>query len=199
MIGVKLDASSGKIITNDLDQTSVKNIFAVGDVAHNRPELTPVAILSGRLLAQRLFNNSKHVMNYNLVPTTVFTPVEYSCLGLTEEQARQQLGEHLEVYHAYFQPLEWSVAGREDNVCYVKLLADTRQSRTDKSQQPVVGLHFLGPHAGEVMQGFAVALRRNASVEDFELTVGIHPTVAEELLRLDITKRSGKDPKKTGC
>jgi thioredoxin reductase (NADPH) len=206
-IGVQTDPKSRKILSNEQDQTNVKHIFALGDVAYNRPELTPVAIQAGKLLARRLFESQSHspsqhkklLMNYNLIPTTVFTPLEYSCIGLTEEQAQQQLGNNLEVYHAYFQPLEWSVAGREDNACYVKLLADISQSRTDKSQQPVVGLHFLGPHAGEVMQGFAVALRKGASVEDFEMTIGIHPTAAEEVVKLDITKSSGLDPKKTGC
>src|SRR5690349_9046030 len=85
------------------------------------------------------------------------------------------------VYHAYFKPLEWTVVHREDNACYAKVICNK------KDNERIVGIHFLGPHAGEVIQGFALAMTCKATKEDLERTVGIHPTVAEELVLLNIT------------
>jgi len=133
-------------------------------------------------------------MNYNNVPTTVFTPLEYACCGTSEEDAVQTFGEqNLEVYHSYFQPVEWTIPHREDNACYIKVIVNKLD------QNRVIGVHLLGPHAGDVMQGLAIAMRCGATKEDFDETIGIHPTIAEEATLLNISKRSGLDPKKTGC
>lgn len=193
--GVKINPRSGKIVTVN-EQTNVPHIYAIGDVLDGKPELTPVAIQSGRLLAQRLFNGSKAVMNYDKVCTAVFTPIEYGSCGLSEEKAVEIFGaSNLEVYHQSFNPLEWSLSSetRKDNQAYVKLICD---SKTNKS---VVGFHYLGPNAGEVTQAVGVAMRLNATFEDFIQTVGIHPTTAEIFTTLSVTKSSGEDASAGGC
>jgi len=192
-IGVKLD-KGGKILTATNEQTSVPNIYAIGDVASDKLELTPVAIMAGKLLAHRLYSRGQTLMNYDNVATTVFTPLEYGAIGLSEEDAKKKFGDdNIEVYHATYRPLEMFVAERLVDDCYLKLVCN--KLRGDQ----VVGLHILGPNAGEVTQGFSVGMRRGATKTDFDLTVGIHPTVAEEFTTLDITKSSGVSAKKDGC
>lgn len=210
------------------ETTSVPSIHAVGDVLAGRPELTPVAIRAGKLLAQRIMRGvlptdpppsllasadpykapskassaHKMVMDYALVPTTVFTPLEYGCVGLSEEEALTLHGrEVVDVYHLQYDTLELGVAHRKDAQgkllppqCYAKMVC-VKQGK----EQRVVGLHVLGPHAGEVIQGFAVALRMGATREDVMSTVGIHPTHAEELVTLDRNKKDGKPAVKTSC
>uniref|UniRef100_A0A096LP96 Thioredoxin reductase 2 n=1 Tax=Homo sapiens TaxID=9606 RepID=A0A096LP96_HUMAN len=159
-----------------------------------RPELTPIAIMAGRLLVQRLFGGSSDLMDYDNVPTTVFTPLEYGCVGLSEEEAVARHGqEHVEVYHAHYKPLEFTVAGRDASQCYVKMVC------LREPPQLVLGLHFLGPNAGEVTQGFALGIKCGASYAQVMRTVGIHPTCSEEVVKLRISKRSGLDPTVTGC
>jgi hypothetical protein len=125
-IGVQLDPESRKIVcpadkpTPGLtESTSVPNIFAIGDVVKGGLELTPVAILAGKLLAGRLYDGSDKIMNYNAVATTVFTPIEYGFVGLSEEDATKQYPDGIEVYHSYFDPLELTVAHRALGRCYV--------------------------------------------------------------------------------
>uniref|UniRef100_A0A8D2JW04 Thioredoxin reductase 2 n=1 Tax=Theropithecus gelada TaxID=9565 RepID=A0A8D2JW04_THEGE len=128
------------------------------------------------------------------VPTTVFTPLEYGCVGLSEEEAVARHGqEHVEVYHAHYKPLEFTVAGRDASQCYVKMVC------LREPPQLVLGLHFLGPSAGEVTQGFALGIKCGASYAQVMRTVGIHPTCSEEVVKLRISKRSGLDPTVTGC
>ncbi|XP_016022417.2 thioredoxin reductase 2, mitochondrial isoform X2 [Rousettus aegyptiacus] len=128
------------------------------------------------------------------VPTTVFTPLEYGCVGLSEEEAVARHGEeHVEVYHAYYKPLEFTVAERDASQCYIKMVC------LREPPQLVLGLHFLGPNAGEVTQGFALGIKCGASYAQVMRTVGIHPTCAEEVAKLRISKRSGLDPTVTGC
>ena len=192
------------------EQTNVEHIYAIGDIidgdALEPPsqltELTPVAIQAGRLLANRLYgapggnpNPSGKEMDYRMVPTTVFTPIEYGCVGYTEEDAVAEFGaENLEVFHQYYQPLDWRlVKSRGDRSAFVKLLVHTADA------DRVVGLHVCGPHAGEMTQGFAVAMRCGATKADFDETVGIHPTSAEILTTMDVTKRSGISPSSKAC
>jgi thioredoxin reductase (NADPH) len=209
------------------ETSSVPSVHAVGDVLAGRPELTPVAIRAGKLLAQRLMrgvlptegaapqqlpphasssspSSSPLVMDYALVPTTVFTPLEYGAVGLSEEEAAAAFGaDGIDVYHSAYDTLELSVAHRADAdglplppQCYTKMVV----TRADSSHgERVLGLHVLGPHAGEVVQGFATALRLGATRADLEATIGIHPTHAEEVVGLDTTKRSGGDFLKTSC
>jgi len=210
-IGLKVDPTTGKIPTVH-ERTNLPHIYAIGDMILEGLELTPVAIQAGRLLVRRLYgnsnpnlenNNNNHnnnsntnnsLMDYNNVATTVFTPLEYGCIGLSEENAIVKYGEkNIEVYHTHYLPLEWSLPHYDSNTCYAKLICN----KLDKER--VVGLHFLGPHAGEVTQGYAVAFKLGATKADFDDTVGIHPTVSEELTTLNITKSSGLSPEKTGC
>ncbi|XP_070256210.1 thioredoxin reductase 2, mitochondrial isoform X3 [Myotis yumanensis] len=192
--GVNTNPESQKILVDAQEATSIPHIYAIGDTAEGRPELTPTAIMAGRLLAQRLCGQSSDLMDYDNVPTTVFTPLEYGCVGLSEEAAVARHGkEHVEVYHAYYKPLEFTVAERDASQCYIKMVC------LQKPPKPVLGLHFLGPNAGEVTQGFALGIKCGASYAQVMQTVGIHPTCAEEVTKLRISKRSGLDPTVTGC
>eukprot|EP01099_Mayorella_cantabrigiensis_P005857 TRINITY_DN475_c0_g1_i1.p1 TRINITY_DN475_c0_g1~~TRINITY_DN475_c0_g1_i1.p1 ORF type:complete len:555 (+),score=134.07 TRINITY_DN475_c0_g1_i1:42-1667(+) len=190
--GVKVNPS-GKFTTVN-ERTNVPHIYAVGDVLEGLLELTPTAIKAGKLLAERLYANSKTTMDYLNVPTTVFTPIEYGCVGYTEEDAVQKFGaDNLEVYHVNWRPLEWTVPEREETACYCKLIVNLADN------QRVIGYHVLAPNAGEMTQAVALAIRLKATKFDFDGTVGIHPTNAEEMTTMTITKRSGKKPSKTGC
>uniref|UniRef100_A0A7S0X6A9 thioredoxin-disulfide reductase (NADPH) n=1 Tax=Mantoniella antarctica TaxID=81844 RepID=A0A7S0X6A9_9CHLO len=199
--GVERNPKNGKIPCID-EVTNVPHIYAVGDVLDTRQELTPVAIKAGMRLVQRIYNGGTLKMDYDLVPTTVFTPLEYGCIGMSEELAVETFGaDNVEVYQSYFKPLEWvlnheehdGVAHREDNACYAKLITNLADD------ERVVGFHYVGPGAGEVTQGYAVAMKMGAKKSDFDGTVGIHPTVSEEFTLLSVTKRSGVDAAKKGC
>ncbi|XP_062500588.1 thioredoxin reductase 1, cytoplasmic-like isoform X2 [Corticium candelabrum] len=199
-VSVETDVESGKVIVDERDETTVPHIFCIGDAADGRPELTPVAIKAGKLLSRRLFGNSTHNMDYNNIPTTVFTPMEYGCVGLSTEKAINQFGsENIETYHAFYHPLELTIPPERENQLedhYIKTVC-VREGNDDR----VVGIHFLGPNAGEVIQGFAVAMRAPGGLPMSQITstIGIHPTNAEEVVKLYITKSSGRDPVVTGC
>uniref|UniRef100_A0A095B2S5 thioredoxin-disulfide reductase (NADPH) n=1 Tax=Schistosoma haematobium TaxID=6185 RepID=A0A095B2S5_SCHHA len=121
-VGVKLD-KDGRVVCTDDEQTTVSNVYAIGDINAGKPQLTPVAIQAGRYLAKRLFAGATELTDYSNVATTVFTPLEYGACGLSEEDAIEKYGDKdIEVYHSNFKPLEWTVAHREDNVCYMKLV-----------------------------------------------------------------------------
>jgi len=215
-LGLKINAE--KVVTDDEDRTSIRNIFAVGDVAYARPELTPVAIQAGVLLARRLYGNSTIKMNYQMIPTTVFTPVEYGCVGMSEEEAKEKLGaQNVDAYLSRYAPIETLAAhheldesrirskafhtadDKEKGVslpCLAKLVVD--KSRNER----IVGFHFVGPNAGEVTQGFALALRAGVTKQDFDLTVGIHPTAAEEFVNLNLSVTTSSNMefcKAAGC
>lgn len=190
--GVKI--TEEKVDVDSNSRTNVDNIFAVGDVLHKKPELTPVAINAGRIIARHIFNNSDEVMDYENVATTVFSPLEYGCVGLSEEAAIERHGaDNIEVYHAYYKPTEFFVPQRSVRYCYLKAVA------LREGDQKVLGLHFVGPVAGEIIQGFAAALKSGLTMKILKNTVGIHPTVSEEFTRLLITKRSGLDPTPATC
>ena len=124
--GVTRDAAGYIPVTNE--QTNVPNIYAIGDILKGKPQLTPVAIEAGILLAQRLYKGADVQCDYLNVPTTVFTPLEYGCCGYTEELAIQEFGsDGIEVYHQYFSPTEWRLnyydrPRKPMNVCYVKVI-----------------------------------------------------------------------------
>merc|ERR1719440_1135239 len=205
--GVQINEKNGKIPTVN-EQTNVPHIYAIGDVidgdALNPPsaltELTPVAIQAGKLLANRLFKGATEQMDYLGVPTTVYTPLEYGCVGYTEAEAEKVFGPQglkeasgIEVFHTYFKPLEWTIPHRGDNACYCKLICNKADSMR------VVGLHICRPNAGEMTQGFAVALKCGATKEHFDKTVGIHPTNVEQFTTMHVTKASGESAETTGC
>lgn len=191
--GVQVDPKTGKIPTKH-EQTNVSNIYAVGDILEYNAELTPVAIDSGIMLAKRLYANSKETFDYVNIPTTIFTPNEYGCVGLSEEAAIKKYGEqNIEVFHTHFKPFEKGVTERDVEDCYAKLICLLND------HMRVVGFHYLGPNAGEVTQFAAMALRFKATKADFNKTVGIHPTSAELFTNMTITKRSGLSPIPQGC
>lgn len=151
--GVKV-AGDGEKIDAANEQTNVAHIFAVGDVLYKKPELTPVAIHAGKLLARRLFGGSNLEMDYDNVATTVFSPLEYGAVGLSEETAVARFGaDEIEVYHGYYKPTEFFIPQKNISHCYLKVISKRN------GDQKVLGMHFVGPNAGEVIQGFAAAIK----------------------------------------
>jgi len=171
-------------------------VYAIGDVIYGNLELTPVAIKSGELLAKRLFAGKTMKMDYTNVPTTVFTPIEYGCCGLSEEEAIEKHGaDNIEVYHTGFTPLEWNYNKERPegmDECYVKVLVHIQSDK-------VLGFHIVCPNAGEITQSIGVAIKMGVTKEQLDSCVGIHPTVAEEVVGLTKTKRTDPDAKKSGC
>ncbi|CAJ0597801.1 unnamed protein product [Cylicocyclus nassatus] len=193
--GVKIDSRTSRIIVDSKDQTSTDNIYAIGDVALGRPELTPTAIRSGQLLAQRLFDGGRKLMDNLHPPTTVFTPLELGTVGLTEKFAEELFGaENIEVYHSHFTPYEHVIPQDEDSThCYAKVVCLREEPRT------VLGMHIVGPNAAEIIQGYAVAVKAGITFDQLIDTIAIHPCSSEEFVKMQITKRSGKDPRVQGC
>ena len=193
-LGVNVNPKNGKVIVDDGERSNVPHVFSVGDMADGKPELTPVAIQAGKLLARRIAGVSNIKTDYDAVPTTVFTPIEYGSCGLAEEDAEEKYGkDDLDVFHTNFWPLEWTVPKRPENASYAKVICVKSQ------RNRVVGFHYLGPNAGEVTQGFAGMIKLGATKDDFDNLIGIHPTTAEVFTTLSINKASGEDPSATGC
>jgi len=199
--GIKI-SEQHKIIVDEFERTNVPHIYAVGDCIQDRPELTPVAIKAGQLLARRLFAHSSQKMDYDLVPTTVYTPYEYGTCGWSQEEAEKRLGkENVEIYLSKFGITEFAASHRVDKdgedmikECFGKLVCDKNKNLK------VVGFHIIGPEAGEITQGYATAMRAGATYHHFIDTVGIHPTTAEEFTTLRVSLSSGLEwEKKGGC
>jgi glutathione reductase (NADPH) len=164
------------IAVNEYSQTSQPNIFAVGDCT-DRINLTPVAVGEGRAFADTEFGNNRRVFNHENVPSAVFSNPEAATVGMTEAQAREKLGDDgVKTYRARFRPLFHSMTGEEEKTI-VKLVVDRN---TDK----VWGAHMVGEYAAEVIQGVAIAVNMGATKKDFDATVGIHPSTAEEFVTL---------------
>lgn len=163
------------IVVNEYSQTSQSNIFAVGDCT-DRINLTPVAIGEGRAFADTEFGNNRRVFNHESVPSAVFSNPEAATVGMTEEQAREEFGDAVKSYRARFRPLFHSLTGQDEKTI-IKLVVD---GNTDK----VLGAHMVGENAGEIIQGVAIAVKMGATKKDFDATVGIHPSSAEEFVTL---------------
>lgn len=190
-----LTGKNGKLVCVN-EQTNIPHIYAVGDIVEHAPELTPVAIQAGQLLSRRLFGGSTECMIYKNVATTVFTPLELGTVGLNEEEAIEKYGaDNVDCYVSSFQPLEWTVIeSMADLRCIAKVVVDKG------NDEKVLGMHIGAPNAGEIIQGFGVAFRKgNLYQRDLLATVGIHPTTAEELVGLTISKSSGQSTEKSGC
>jgi len=187
---------NGKFIVNQHEQTNVENIYAIGDVQHGKLELTPTAIKAGQLLSSRLFANGQEFMDYDNVPTVVFTPLEYGSVGLSEEDAKAKHGaENIATYHTEFTPLEWAINKEShggSRKAYVKVLVL-------KESDKVVGYHICAPNAGEVTQGVGIAFNMGMTKKQLDKCVGIHPTVAEDSIGLEFTKEENPNASKTGC
>ena len=173
--GIAAD-KAGFITTDDFQNTNVSGIYAIGDIT-GRAQLTPVAIAAGRRLADRLFNNQadRH-LSYELIPSVVFSHPPIGTVGMTELEARAQYGDAVTIYKSDFVPMYYSLA--------------TKKQRTEMklvcvgSEQRIVGLHVIGQGADEMLQGFAVAIKMGATKKDFDDTVAIHPTAAEEFVTM---------------
>ncbi len=172
-VGVALNAR-GAIRVDEWSRTSVPNIYAIGDVT-DRFNLTPVAIAEGRGLAETLFNKNPVPVDHHLVATAVFSMPPVGTVGLTESQARARLGA-VDVYTANFRPMKHTLSGRDERI-HMKLVVD-------RVSDQVVGCHMVGADAPEIIQGFAVALRCGATKKQFDATVGIHPSAAEEFVTM---------------
>lgn len=173
--GVNIDERN--YIDIDAQQnTSASGIYAVGDVT-NRPPLTPVAIVAGRQLAERLFNNRPDaVLDIHTVPTVIFSHPPIGTIGLSEQEARDKFGDEVKVYQSRFVNLRYGVSEHKP-ASLVKLVLRG-------NQQKVVGCHVIGDGADEMTQGFAVAMKMGATKQDFDDTIAIHPTAAEEMVTL---------------
>ena len=171
-----VDVVKGAIAVNESSQTSQENIYAVGDCT-DRINLTPVAISEGRAFADTVFGNKPRLMSHENVPSAVFSTPEAATVGLTEAQAIKTYGEDMiKVYRAKFRPMYYTLAGREEKTL-MKLVV---HELTDK----VLGAHMVGEHAAEIIQGVAIAVKMGATKADFNATVGIHPSVAEEFVTM---------------
>lgn len=173
--GVQTD-KAGFITTDAWQVTTVPHIYALGDVT-GRAALTPVAIAAGRRLSDRVFGGMKdRCLDYSNIPTVIFSHPPIGTCGLSEREAREKFGEEVKVYSSTFVPL-WNGMTTHKPKMRMKLV-------TAGAAQRVVGCHIMGPGADEMLQGFAVAIRMGATKRDFDDTVAIHPTAAEELVTL---------------
>jgi glutathione reductase (NADPH) len=165
---------NGKVVVDESLRTSVDNIYAIGDVTH-RLNLTPVAIREGQAFADSVFADKPTSVSREFVPTAVFATPEIGTVGLPEHLARERCA-RLDVYKSLFKPLRHTLSGRDQRTL-MKLLVDGESGR-------VVGCHVLGEDAAEIVQMAAVALRLGATKADFDATMALHPTAAEELLTM---------------
>ena len=166
---------NGVIRVDAFENTSVNGIYAIGDIT-GRAQLTPVAIAAGRRLAERLFNNKPHLkMDYENIPSVVFSHPPVATIGLTEQQALENYS-CSSVYQSDFTPMRYALADHGTTTA-LKLICANKEEK-------VVGIHIIGDSADEMMQGFAVALKMGATKADFDRTVAIHPSSAEELVTM---------------
>ncbi|XP_042258850.1 thioredoxin reductase 1, cytoplasmic-like isoform X3 [Thunnus maccoyii] len=183
-VGVQCSQDSGRILVNERDQTSVDHIYAIGSVQHGRPTTTGLSVHAGTLLAHRLYAGDNILCDYTNVPTVVLTPVEYAACGLSEEKANLTFGEAtIEVYHSYYWPLEWTLPARNKNSCYVKVICHI------PDHERVVGLHVMGPNAGDILQGFVAAMKCGLTKRQLDATVGLQPGSAQVFTSLTQTQR----------
>ena len=171
--GVRLDAA-GAVVVDAGSRTAVDSVYAVGDCT-NRINLTPVAIAEGRAVAETLFHDNPMEIDHEYVASAVFSQPPLGTVGYGEREARQRFGK-VDVYVSGFRPMKNTLTGRDERTV-MKLVVE-------RATQRVVGCHMLGPDAPEIIQGFAVALKCGATKAQFDATVGIHPTAAEELVTM---------------
>jgi len=178
-LGVTL-APDGAIAVNEWSETSVANVYAVGDVT-NRMALTPVAIAEGRALVDNLFTGTRRTVNHASVATATFTMPPLSTVGLTEEAAAAQYP-NLRIYETEFRPMKVAFAGGTSKTA-IKVIVDDASDR-------VLGVHMLGDDSPEIIQALAVAVTMGATKADLDQTIAVHPTTAEELVLLrEVSRR----------
>ncbi|MGI9480943.1 MAG: glutathione-disulfide reductase, partial [Hyphomicrobiales bacterium] len=171
--GVELDLK-GAVKVDEYSRSNVSNIYAVGDVT-DRMALTPVAIREGAAFAETVFNNNPSSTDYENVATAVFSQPEIGTVGLTEAQAAEKYGE-LDIYKSTFRPMTYILPGRDEKMM-MKLIVEP-------VSQKVLGCHIIGPDAGEMAQLLGIAVKMGATKADFDATVAVHPTAAEELVTM---------------
>ncbi|MGE5156689.1 MAG: glutathione-disulfide reductase [Gemmatimonas sp.] len=172
--GVAINPQNGGIAVNEYSQTNVPHIYAIGDVTH-RLNLTPVAIREGHAFADTVFGKRDLKVDHADIPTAVFSQPEVGTVGLTETQARAQFA-RVDIYKTTFRPIKATLSGRDTRVL-MKLVVD---GLTDR----VVGCHIVGDYAAETIQAVAIAVKMKATKADFDATLALHPTAAEELVTM---------------
>ena len=173
MAGVEL-GKLGEVVVDDYSRTSVDNIWALGDVT-NRVQLTPVAIHEAMCFVETAFGSNPTKPDFETIPTAVFSQPEIGTVGLAEEDAARRYDE-LEIYRASFRPMRHTLAGRDEKMM-MKLVVDA-------ASRVVVGAHILGPDAGEMAQLLGIAVKARLTKDDFDRTMALHPTAAEELVTM---------------
>jgi glutathione reductase (NADPH) len=171
--GVELGRSGG-VKVDEHYRTNVPSIFAIGDVT-DRVQLTPVALAEGMVVARHLFGGESGAVDYGGIPTAVFSQPPLATVGLTEAEARAQYGA-IDVYRTRFTPMKHTLTGRDEKTL-MKLVVE-------RTGQKVVGAHMMGLDAPEIIQGIGIALKAGATKRDFDRTIGIHPTAAEEFVTM---------------
>jgi len=172
-LGVEF-TTSGHVQVDEFFQTAVPSITALGDVI-GTPQLTPVALAQAMVLSRRLFGDGDGEMDYRNIPTAVFCQPNIGTVGLTEAEAKEA-GHRVVIYRSEFRPMKHTLSGRDER-SMMKLVVDAEDDR-------VLGAHMVGPDAGEIIQGIGVALKCGATKADFDSTIGIHPTSAEEFVTM---------------
>ena len=170
-----VEINKGAIAVDDYSHTSVEHIFAIGDCT-DRINLTPVAINEGRAFADTQFGGMSRTMCYDNVPSAVFSTPEAATVGLTESEARDRYGDGVKVYRSKFKPMYHTLSGRDERTMVKLVVAEDTQK--------VLGAHMVGDSAAEIIQGMAIAIKMGATKKDFDATVGIHPSTAEEFVTL---------------
>ena len=172
-IGVQLN-EKGSISVNDSFQTSVESIYALGDVI-GTPELTPVALAQAKAFISTHYLNTPKTLDYTSIPTSVFCQPNIGTVGLTESEAKATYS-NIIVYKSHFKSLKHSLTGRDEKT-FMKLVVE-------KETERVLGAHMVGPAAGEIIQGIAIAIKAGATKATFDETIGVHPTLAEEFVSM---------------
>jgi glutathione reductase (NADPH) len=167
-------SETGAVLVDEYSRSNIESIYAIGDCT-DRMMLTPVAIAEGMAVANTLFNDKPMRPNYLNVPTAVFSTPNCGTVGLTESEARAR-NFHVDIYRSFYRPLKHTLTGRDERTM-MKLVVD-------QATDLVLGCHMVGPDAGEIIQGLAVALNCRATKAQFDATIGIHPTAAEEFVTM---------------
>ena len=171
--GVNL-AKNGQVVVNEYSQTNIPSIYAVGDVT-DRVNLTPVAIHEAMCLIETVYKDNPTIPDHELVATAVFTQPEVGTVGMGEEEAAEKYGD-IKIYKASFRPMKYILPGREEKML-MKVVVETSTDR-------VLGVHIVGPDSGEMAQLLGIALKMGATKTDFDRTMAVHPTAAEELVTM---------------
>jgi glutathione reductase (NADPH) len=172
-LGIEL-TRQGAVKVDEAYRTSIPNVFAIGDVT-DRVQLTPVALAEGMSVAERLFGERERAVDYGGIPTAVFSQPPMATVGLTEAEARAKLAA-VDIYRTRFTPMKHTMTGRDEKTL-MKLVVE-------RASQKVVGAHMMGQDAPEIVQGVAIAMKAGATKRDFDRTIGIHPTAAEEFVTM---------------